>query len=513
MAGWLRGFGRRLSLALNVGATRFNLVVLRLTARSAEEHLRTSPLLMPEIAITSLDVRLQRQVDLARTAIDRGNTEYAINICRTILQSFPGCLGVRRLLRAAQLKLFKARNPLFARALAGVQMVPALIMAQAWMKKAPERALITTESALTLNPNSVAALRTHARAARALDLPETAVFALEAASEMRPENRTLLFDLADAYIAAQRTDDALVIADRLLKADPANGVLQELLRRASVAQSIQQGRWDSDSGSFRDKLKDSEEAVSLEQSNKAVMSDEMAGRLVNESIERIAAEPDNLRNYHTVIAGLRSLDRFDEAIEWLEKARARPAGAGDVTLEKLRSDLNIARLEQRAESRRARVVESGGDVSADPELIRMREELVQWKIRDLSTLAQKYPNDAGFKFELGRLYQQTGQIDRAIQQFQAAQRNPRLRVGALAGLGACFKAKRLFDLAVQQFETAKAEIPGFDAQKKEVVYELATCYEAMDRREQALEEYKLIYSWDIGFRDVASKIDQSYSGS
>ena len=138
---------------------------------------------------------------------------------------------------------------------------------------------------------------------------------------------------------------------------------------------------------------------------------------------------------------------------------------------------------------------------------------MQWKIRDLSTLAQKYPNDAGFKFELGKLYRQTEKIDLAIQQFQAAQRNPRLRIGALVELGACFKAKRLFDLAVQQFETAKQEIAGFDAQKKVVVYELATCYEAMNRKEQALEEYKLIYSWDIGFRDVASKIDQSYSGA
>lgn len=468
---------------------------------------------MPEISITSLEARLQRQVDLARTAIDRGNTEYAINIGETILRSFPGCLGVRRLLRAAQMKLFKERNPLFAKPLAGVKMIPAMIMAQAWLKKAPDRALLTTETALALDPTSVGALRLQARAARALDLPETAVFALEAARERRPENRSLLFQLADAYVAVQRTDEALVIADQLLKAEPTNGVFQELLRRASVAQSIHQGRWDSESGSFRDKLKDSAEAVSLEQTNKAVMSDEMAGRLVNEGIQRIEAEPGNMRNYHTVISGLRSLGKLESALAWLEKARAQPSGAGDVTLEKLQSDLNIARLEQRLEQRKAQVVAAAGDPSADAELAAMRDELVRWKIRDLTALAQKYPNDAGFKFELGKLHRQTGQIDLAIQQFQVAQRNPRLRVVALVELGACFKAKRLFDLAVQQLETAKQEISGIDAQKKEVVYELATCYEAMNRKDQALEEYKLVYSWDISFRDVASKIDQSYSGS
>lgn len=238
----------------------------------------------------------------------------------------------------------------------------------------------------------------------------------------------------------------------------------------------------------------------------------MADRLIAESIERIKAEPANLRHYHTVIAGLRGQGRYEEAIEWLGKARAQPSGAGDVTLEKLASDLNIARLESQFEQRRAQLTDEGGDVANDAELVRMGRELVEWRIRDLTALTEKYPNDTGFKFELGRLYRQTGETDLAIQQFQLAQRNPRIRVDALAELGACFKAKRLYDLAVQQFETAKKEIPGFDARKKTVVYELATCYEAMGQKQKALEEYKMIYSWDIGFRDVASKINDSYSG-
>jgi lipopolysaccharide biosynthesis regulator YciM len=78
-------------------------------------------------------------------------------------------------------------------------------------------------------------------------------------------------------------------------------------------------------------------------------------------------------------------------------------------------------------------------------------------------------------------------------------------------LGACFRDKGLFDLAVQQFHAVKAELAGFNEQKKEAIYQLGCCFEAMGRAERAVEEFKLIYSSDIGFRDVATKIDRFYA--
>jgi hypothetical protein len=50
-----------------------------------------------------------------------------------------------------------------------------------------------------------------------------------------------------------------------------------------------------------------------------------------------------------------------------------------------------------------------------------------------------------------------------------------------------------------------------DDLKKEVIYELASCFEAMGKAESAIEEYKVIYSDDIGFRDVAAKINAYYA--
>lgn len=468
---------------------------------------------MPEIPLTSLPPRLQKQFENARTALDRGNAEYAINICRDILTRHPGCLPVRHLLRAAQLKVHKARNRIVAKTLGAITTARSLLSAQSALKRDPAKAMQAAERALDSDPTNLAALRAVAQAAQAMELPETAVFALETMREQAPNDPTVLAELADGYIAAGRSREALSIAEALLNRRPGDAEVQELLKRASVAQSITQGRWDSGSGTFRDKLRDEHQAVSLEQSNKAVLSEEMALRLVNETIARISAEPTNLNHFRTVISGFRNLGRFDDALVWVGKARELPMGGVDPSLEKLESELRVARIEERLKARAEAVKAAGADPANDPQIVRLRDELTHQRISELRVLADKYPNESSYKFELGRLFEDVGQIELAIQQFQMAQRTPKLRIAALTHLGACFRAKGMNDLALQQFETAKAELPLLDDEKKDVIYQLAGCYAAMGLPEKALEEYKLIYSADIGFRDVAAKIDSFYSRS
>ena len=88
---------------------------------------------------------------------------------------------------------------------------------------------------------------------------------------------------------------------------------------------------------------------------------------------------------------------------------------------------------------------------------------------------------------------------------------PQVRVAALVGLGRGFRAKKIYDLAVMQFKSAKTDLTAMDDTKKEVIYELGSCYEAMGKPEEAIAEFKAIYGEDIGYRDVADKITAFYS--
>lgn len=52
----------------------------------------------------------------------------------------------------------------------------------------------------------------------------------------------------------------------------------------------------------------------------------------------------------------------------------------------------------------------------------------------------------------------------------------------------------------------------FDEEKKDLIYNLGCVLESMGRKEEAIEQFKQIYEVDIGYRDVAAKVDAFYAG-
>ena len=86
-----------------------------------------------------------------------------------------------------------------------------------------------------------------------------------------------------------------------------------------------------------------------------------------------------------------------------------------------------------------------------------------------------------------------------------------MRISSLILLGKAYKLKVFSDLAAEQLNTAKAEIPGISDQKKDVLYELGSCYEEQGDMDKAMVELKTLYAADISYRDVAQKIDDFYS--
>lgn len=452
---------------------------------------------MPEVSVHQLDARLQKLVENARISMDRGNFEYAIEMARSILERQPGCLPVRKLLRAAQVQHLKTRNRFFAKALGGVAGASALMTGSSALKKEPMKALDAAERALAADPTSIAAHRLLAQASSLLGFHETAVFAWETARDLQSDSREHRLALGDAYVAAGRHGDAVKIADELLKRNAVDPEAQALLKHASVAHSIDRGNWQSSSGSYRDKLKDEAQSVSLEQASKVVASGDMTQRLLAEAEARAAREPDNLNHIRDVIQAHRDLGNHATALEWVRKARAIPAGAADPALEHLVTELAETALEQRV---------AAGDHDGT-----LAAELASLRLANAKAFAERYPNDHDARYRLGALYYEADQFDAAIAQFQAAQRGPKVRLQALAGLGACFQAKGLYDLAIVQYEAARAEITAMDDTKKHIVYQLARCHELMGHADQSIAEYKLIYAADIGYADVSAKINDYYT--
>jgi tetratricopeptide (TPR) repeat protein len=140
-----------------------------------------------------------------------------------------------------------------------------------------------------------------------------------------------------------------------------------------------------------------------------------------------------------------------------------------------------------------------------------RKEIEEFHFGNLSERVTRYPNDLGLRFEFGLALFNRQEINEAIQQFQMAQRNPAERVKALYYIGQCFRDKKQYDMAIDQLSKAASEIQGMTDLRKDITYDLALVYEQTGDKTKALEQYKIIYQVDFGYKDVAKKIEQGYA--
>jgi len=68
------------------------------------------------------------------------------------------------------------------------------------------------------------------------------------------------------------------------------------------------------------------------------------------------------------------------------------------------------------------------------------------------------------------------------------------------------------DLAARTLQNAIKEKVVFDDEKKELIYNLGAVLDAMGKKDEAAEQFKLIYEVDIGYKDVQERVDAYYAG-
>ncbi len=464
---------------------------------------------MEEIALKDLDTRLQKQIENARKAVDK-NPSYAVDILSNILSRHPACLEARKILRQAQQRATKGKAKGLGGLLSKMTSIPFTMGSESKIKKDPAKAIESAEQILNANPENVTGHKILAAAAEELKLYSTAVFAYEAVRQIDPKNAENIKALMSVYIQTGQSEEAIRIGEAAYRANPADDEVQALIKKASVEQTMEKGRWEEDK-SFRDKLKDEDESQKLEQAGRAKTGESGLRALIEEAKKGVEAEPGNMNFYREIASNYRKLEDYDSALEWVGKARQLEAGRADVNLERLVGTLKREKMQKAIIVVEKRLEGNAQDAAAQAELEKLRAEERAFRLEQCEGLVQRYPNEYSYRYELGELYFEDGETDKAIKELQMALRSPKVRVGALILLGKAYLAKGFHDLAAEQLTTAKSEIPGMTDQKKDVLYELGSAYEQQGDMDKAMVEFKALYGADISYRDVAQKIDAFYS--
>src|SRR6266705_2936835 len=228
---------------------------------------------MPEKSLTAIPRQLREQYEKGLAALHRQNFDYAIAILEQVLQKEPAFYAGREALRAAQVKRAGNKGGFFKK-MFGI-----------------------AEQILNGDPNNIAAHKMLADAALAADLPRTAALSLEFAFRSSPD-RDVALKLGRALASAGMSDKAEKILSELASTFPNDPEIAKVLKNVSAKRTLSEGGYEAlegGTGSYRDILRNKEEAVSLEQEKRAVKTEDMAARLLAECEARIAQEPGNLR--------------------------------------------------------------------------------------------------------------------------------------------------------------------------------------------------------------------------
>ncbi len=456
---------------------------------------------MAEIEMEQAPRKAREHFEKGFAAMERGNLDYAMDMLNLSLEICPQLLKARKYLRAAQVKKYKTNPPnSFQKAMLQVKTATKLMKAQSLIKKDPSGALRITEELLAADPYNSNFVSLNVQAAVGASMPEAAILTLEVAKEGNPSDTKLLRQLAGLYQEVDRMHDARVIYEEVARLLPNDPQSIKQLKDATALDSMQRGRW-TEEGDFRSKIKDSKEAILLEQQNKAVKSAKDSDALIEETLKKIEAEPKNI-NYRRALAELYlKSDQYDQALEALKAAQEMTGGA-DPQIDRALSNAYIRKLDFEIAQ-----FETAGDTE---HATAWKKEKDSFMLDDAKDKVERYPNDLLFRFDLGVLLFERGEINEAIQQFQLSQRNPQKRIRSLYYLGLCFKQKGQNDIAIEQMQKAVSELPVMDDTKKDLLYELGNLSELIDNKEKALAYYKEIYGVDISYRDVAAKMEAFY---
>ena len=357
------------------------------------------------------------------------------------------------------------------------------------------------EQILNEDPYSVMGNKLLADAATAADFPRTAVFAWDLVMKHQSGDKSNTMKYCQALENSGDVAKAEETCAALAKAHPGDQEVQQFSKNLTASRTLVEGGYDkvtSGEAGYRAVLKDEAEAVLLEQENRRSEQESTAENLIREYEERLRDEPNNLKLIRSLAELHCRVKNYDRSVEYYErfnKTNLRSDAAVDRAIVDTKLQQYDWRIEQVDES------EARG-LSAE----RKAFEMVQ-----IQRLSDTYPSDLSLRYDLGVLQLEAGETTLAIQSFQRAQANPHREIASLMQIGRCFAKRGMNDMAANTLQKALEKKEVMDDEKMDLHYQLGYVLDSMGRTEESVDQFKIIYEKDIGYRDVADRVDAYYT--
>jgi tetratricopeptide (TPR) repeat protein len=441
-------------------------------------------------------VDFSKQLQKAEEAVRRRNFDFAIELYRQLLEIDPDQGEARGALRQALKKKseHKKGGSRFLNALGGAA---PLAMAKTLRKAGRhDAAAKAVESYLSLSPLDEEGNLLLGQSLEDAGHFKSARAVYEFLAEIAPKSAEALKRAGAMTARMGDHEKALEYYERALQADPRDQEAIKARKDLAAERALSQSGPDQ-VGHSRDQIKDKEQARVLERSQRLHHSE---GELRDElaRLEARYAESPDPELMQAMAEVHARLEDTDSALEWAERALSYQKDSFE--LASLVGDLRLKVLKKRI----AKAGKAGDEKRAEG----LEAELRTFEIDEARRRVAMRPSDTGLRLLLGRKLSRAGSLDDAIGELQKAVADPRSRREAQVLLAQCFHQKGYLDLARRELERALEGIQGVDDRAKEILYNLGAIAEEEGKPAEARAFYARIFEVDIGYRDVAARMER-----
>jgi tetratricopeptide (TPR) repeat protein len=330
-------------------------------------------------------------------------------------------------------------------------------------------------------------------------------FALQTTIDLDPKNLKARHELGDYLLRIEEYDDATTFFEKL---GPKDLDARDKAKQAAALRSMRgKGK------TFQEDVEKRRQEVQ-ESGGKVVGAEESAEELAQKVYEAHEAGSPDRESARKLADIYYNREDYNNALEYYRYLSALANDTDPGLLRKI-SDTEVRNL-SRAIADKEKELEGLAPDSEQAATLRAEiDELRRGKAEQMLGEARKRvernPTDLQYRFELGEQLVLAGHHKDAIPELQKARSNPNTRTKALNLLGRCYTERNMLDLAAKTLTDAASEIPGMDGTKKDILYNLGLVYERMGNIEKSLDCMKQIYEVDYGYRDVAARVEASYT--
>ena len=268
--------------------------------------------------------------------------------------------------------------------------------------------------------------------------------------------KDMFVKLLDAFESVKAFKLAAVAGENACRVDPADADLQHRVRNMLAQSTMTSGGYDSDEkGGFRKNIRDADKQLKLEQEDSVAKTESTKDAIVERTKQEFEERPDDLPSLEKYAKALISRGKGPDELKAMTLLNQAFKSTGSFRYRKQAGDIQLLRARRALDKIESAAKKSPDDAEAQEKLQKATQQYQKLHIDELKLQVENYPTDLSLKYQLGVNLYERGEYNDAIEQFQLAQGDPKIRRHVLNLMGKSFRALGGWeDAAITTYEQA-----------------------------------------------------------